>query len=82
MFPNEPLNTMDERYLSANHAPMVSPLHRPLKIELYNDVYFPPSSKKLLPKIIDAPTCVVDSTASAPYDIITYMPQADRLFDE
>ena len=61
---------------------MVSPLHRPLKIEMYNDVYFPPSSKKLLPKIVDAPTCMVDSTDSAPCDIIASMPRADRLFDE
>ena len=82
LFPNEPLDNMDERYLNANHAPMVSPLHHPLKIELDNDVYFPPSSRKLQPKIVDTPTCVVDSTPTEPYDSVTSMPRADRLFEE
>ena len=61
LFPCEPMDTMDERYINSDHAPMVSPLHRPLKIELYNDMYFSPSSNKLVKSTVGEPSCLVDA---------------------
>ena len=47
LFHNDPMDTMDKRYLDASFAPMVSPLKRPLSIALYNDTYVAPNSKKI-----------------------------------
>ena len=40
IFPVEPLDTMDTRFLNYEHAPIASPLQKSLKIELYNDQFF------------------------------------------
>ena len=37
LFPNEELDTMDQRYLNYSHAPIPSSLKKPLAIELYNN---------------------------------------------
>lgn len=42
LFPPEPLDTMDQRYLNYENAPIVSPLRKPLGIEMYNEVHFHP----------------------------------------
>ena len=34
---------MDVRFLNYLQAPLVSPLHKSMKIEIYNDMYFQPS---------------------------------------
>lgn len=47
LFPSEPLDTMDHRYLHYEHAPTVSPLAKPLQIEAYNQEWF--ESKPSLP---------------------------------
>ena len=31
---------MDQQYLNYDHDPIVSPLKKPMNIELYNDTYF------------------------------------------
>ena len=86
LFPSEPMDTMDERYLNSEHAPMVSPLHRPLKIELYNDTYFPPTSAKLQESMVDKPSCLVDNHVESPVLIpvkeLEAMPRTDKIFDE
>ena len=48
LFPSDPLDTMDERYLNYEHAPVVSPLQKPLGIELLNDQWFDPSQSTSL----------------------------------
>ena len=40
VFPSETLATMDQRYLDCNNSPIVSPLLKPMKIELYNNKWF------------------------------------------
>ena len=40
IFPSDLLDTMDVRYLNYSNAPVISPLKRALKIEMYNDTYF------------------------------------------
>ena len=86
LFPCEPMDTMDERYLNSTHAPMVSPLHQPLKIELYNDVYFPPLSTKLEKSNADEPSCLVDTqmitTPLSQSTAVVTMPSTDKLFDD
>ena len=37
LFPSDPLDTIDQRYLDNQFAPIVNPLKGALKIELYND---------------------------------------------
>ena len=45
IFPHEPLDMMDERYLNYSHAPIVSPLKKSLRIEMYNNTYLPSHSQ-------------------------------------
>ena len=40
IFPCDPLDTMDMRYLNYSNTPIVSPLKKALKIDMYNDMYF------------------------------------------
>ena len=86
LFPCEPMDTMDERYLNSEHAPMVSPLLQPLKIELYNDVYFPPASHKLEKSMDDEPSCVVDQQMNKAHvsqdDNLRDMPGNVSIFEE
>ena len=37
LFPSEILDTIDERYLDYKHAPVVYPILKPIRFELYND---------------------------------------------
>ena len=37
LFPSAFLDTMDQCYLDCNNSPIVSPLLKPMRIELYND---------------------------------------------
>ena len=39
IFPHEPLDTMDQRFMNYSHAPITSPLQRPLQIQAYNDTF-------------------------------------------
>ena len=86
LFPCEPMDTMDEWYLNSEHAPMLSPLLQPLKIELYNDVYFPPSSHKLEKSMDDEPSCVVDKQMNKAHvsqdDNLRDMPGNVSVFEE
>ena len=36
LFPSQPLDTIDQCYLSSTHVPIVNPLKKSMKIELYN----------------------------------------------
>ena len=44
IFPSDPMDTMDVRYLNYSHAHIVSPLKKALKIEMNNDAYFDKST--------------------------------------
>ena len=37
---------MDVHFLKYSQAPIISPLHKPLRIEMYNDKYFNPNHLK------------------------------------
>ena len=82
LFPHEPVDTMDQRYLNFSHAPMASPLKRTLNIELYNDTYFPTNSKHIINPSLDKPTCSLDKLAFLEHSLPPDMPSSDTLFKE
>ena len=42
IFPHEPVNNMDVRFLNYSKSPLVSPLHKSIKIKILNYMYFQP----------------------------------------
>ena len=40
IFPQDPLDTMDHRYLNFDHTPIVSNQHNAMDIDFYNDTFF------------------------------------------
>ena len=71
---------MDVRYLNYSNAPIVHPLKKALKIEVYNDMIFdkPPS---LQSDSTDKFSCHLDELAMEPHEIPQHVPAAD-LFKE
>ena len=69
LFPSEVLDTIDQRYLDCNNSPIVSPLLKPMQIELYNDKWLQPRSNKLNTQShhVDLPSNKVDNLAFLPY---------------
>ena len=63
LFPAEPLDTMDQRYLNSQHAPLTHPLKHPFQIDLYNDIYFQPSLHTRSRKPTNKPFLDIDNTA-------------------
>ena len=43
IFTHEPVDTMDIHLLKYSQAPLVSPLNKPMKIEMYNGMSLKPS---------------------------------------
>ena len=52
---------MNTKYMNYSHAPVPSPLKKPLAIELYNDTFFSPSS--ITNPTVNQPSSTVDSSA-------------------
>jgi len=67
IFPSEPLDTMDQRYLNYENAPIVSPLRKPLGIKLYNELHFHPQPPNTTSPHIDQPSSRLDEIAFAPH---------------
>ena len=67
IFPSDPLDTMDVRYLNYSNAPIVHPLKKALKIEVYNDMFFdkPPV---LQSESTDKFSCQLDEKAMELHD--------------
>ena len=82
LFPHEPLDTMDERYLNSSFAPVVSPLKKPFQISLYDDIYFPSSSHIIKQPFLDQPSCGIDKPSLASHVQPTFSPTANELFQE
>ena len=81
IFPHEPLDMMDERYLNYSHAPIVSPLKKSLRIEMYNDTYFSPHTVKLDKPRANQPSNDIDKQAFAEHNDKIELP-AVQLFEE
>ena len=63
IFPHEPINTMDTKFLNYWNAPIVSPLQKSLNIQLYNDHFFKPHSLSILQPSRDRPSKPFDEEA-------------------
>lgn len=46
IFPNDPLDTIDCRYLNFDHVPLVDPMQPFLKVDMYNDTFFSMTGKQ------------------------------------
>ena len=68
IFPSDPLDTMDVRYLNYSNAPIVHPFKKALKIEVYNDMVFDEPST-LQSKSLDKFNCQLDTLALGTHDI-------------
>ena len=69
IFPSNPLDAADQRYLNYKHAPLTSPLHQTLNIESYNDMWFdtpPPTTPSKTP---DSATVFIDRSAMQEHDV-------------
>ena len=82
IFPHNPVDTMDQRYLNFTNAPIVSPLKKPLQIELFNDQYFPTNSEHISRPSEDQPSCLLDRSSFVTHNITTTMPSTTSLFKE
>jgi len=69
LFPSEPLDTLDQRYLNYENAPVVSPLKKPLQIELYNDVHFHPKPPVTTSNTEDQPSSALNKSAFQQHQI-------------
>ena len=67
IFPSDTLDTTDVRYLNYSNAPVISPLKKTLKIEMYNDTSF---NKQLMSQSEseDIISCQLDGLALQSHD--------------
>ena len=63
LYPAEPLDTMDQRYLNYEHAPIMHPLQQSLNIEFYNNKYLTPNPRHLQGDTTGEFTIPLDRTA-------------------
>jgi len=68
------LDTIGQRYLTSKYAPVVNPLKRSIKIELYNNKYLREKSKNTPTyfKINDKPSSLLDHIAFHPHPYTSY----------
>ena len=71
---------MDQRFLYCKHAPIVSPLLKPMWIELYNDKWLQPHGNDLNTKYAhkNLPSSKLDSVTFEPH-ISTFIPSIEKL---
>ena len=60
IFPHNPVDVMDQKYLNFSNTSIVSPFKKPLNIEMYNDTYFPSNSKHFIKPLLEQPSCNID----------------------
>jgi len=73
LFPSEVLDTIDERYLDCRNAPVVSPLLKPIRVQLYNDKWLQSSGTNIptsSPRI-NLPSSELDAITFTPSTIPT-----------
>ena len=60
VFPQEPIDTMETKFINYSNAPIVSLLQKYLNIQLYNDHFFKTNSPSILQPSIDRPSNPID----------------------
>ena len=76
------MDTIDQRYLNSSNSSVVSPFKQLLKIEMYNDTYFPSNSKHITKPSFDQPSCQIDHSAFKLHDSGGGLSPASTLFKE
>ena len=71
LFPAEPLDTVDQRFLNYEHAPVQHPLKQSMQIEMYNTKYFRPRKLKTNSNQVNQPSVRIDETAMQPHSLPT-----------
>jgi hypothetical protein len=66
LYPSNPLDTMDQRFLNFEHSPIQNPLHRPLRIESRADRFLLPPTALQVP-LQDQPEHTIDIEAITPH---------------
>jgi len=66
LYPSNPLDTMDQRFLNFDHSPVQNPLHRPLRIESRADQFLLPPTALQVP-LQDQPQHPIDIEAITPH---------------
>ena len=61
---------------------MVSPLKRPLCIELHNGTFFPTNSDHIITSSLDQASCDIDTLAFQEHNLQLDMSTAQALFDD
>ena len=74
LFPSEVLNTIDQRYLDCVHALVVSPLFKPMPIELYNDKWLQSQRNQLKTRSLhaDFPACDINRAVFQLHHLVVY----------
>ena len=73
-FPFHPLDTIDQRYFNSTHVPIVNPLKRSMKIELYNDKWLRMSDSTIPTHLTlcDKPSPELESIVFHPHSNTSY----------
>jgi len=76
---SHPPNTINQQYIDSMHAPIVNPLRKSMKIELYNDNWLRKPSLSTLTHstIIDQPSSEFDDLAFLPHPDTPFPTTAD-----
>ena len=59
--PSEPLNTINQRYLNYEHAPILHPLKKSMQIGLHNNTYFHPKPSTIQAKPSNKPSMHIEN---------------------
>ena len=81
IFPHNPVDTMDQQCLKFSHTPVVSPPKQPLKIELYNNIYFPSHSKHTCKPSVNKLSCELDTVTFQEHACESTIASAATLFE-
>ena len=82
LFPHEPVDTMDQRYLNSSSAPVVFSLEKALHIDMYNEKHYSINLKHTTSPSFDIPSCRVDESALNEHHATVSIPSAASLFEE
>ena len=82
LFPHEPLDNMDKRYLNFSFSSIPSPLKQPMAIELYNDTHFSHNSTHISKPSNNRPSSRLDEVAFKEHQAARHISSAGDLFQD
>ena len=70
LLPCAPIDSPDFRYLNHSHAPLPHPLKIPFNIQMYNNMYFPPSLPTDHPPLFTSELAAITLPSPSPFPLI------------